>query len=387
VQYGIGLDESLEDAFSLYELMRQSDRGTIHLQHSFRCLRSANKATLKVFPSQVARSCDWTNQSLDYCNSIRPLTRLRCVSAFLVESSDSLHAEVIGQGGSSHVKLFGDSRTGNQVAVKYIDVPRSISEKAHFMREVEVLVLLNHPCIVQLVGWRCPEGSNFAEIHTEYAERGSLRKVVNRRQSKSESEFWSPTRIGIVICDIVLGMRFVHSRAIIHRDLKPSNILIRANGRALIGDFGSSCSVDSDATITGLSESGTVHYAAPELFEDDAEPTAKVDVFAFGLILYEIITGHPVRPLSMSPFDVIRQIRSGYQPTFPRTCGEYMKATINRCLSRDPSSRPSFDELLRGFGTCKFKILPGVDCDEIAGHVQGVRLWESKAYPDLQIDI
>jgi serine/threonine protein kinase len=172
-------------------------------------------------------------------------------------------------------------------------------------------------------------------------------------------------------------MRFVHFRGIIHRDLKPSNILIRSNGRALIGDFGSSRFTNDDGTLTG--PSATVHYAAPELFDEHALLTPKVDVWGFGLILYEIVSGFPAFPLSLSPFDVIRQMRRGARPIRPSGCGEYMEGLITRCWSDDPSSRPSFDEILREFQDRRFAILPDVDCDEISRAVDGVLRWEVDA--------
>jgi serine/threonine protein kinase len=74
-------------------------------------------------------------------------------------------------------------------------------------------------------------------------------------------------------------MRYVHSRGIIHRDLKPSNILLNGKGQSLIGDFGSSRIMSDDATPSG--GVGTVHYAAPEMYEDDVACTTKCDVFSF----------------------------------------------------------------------------------------------------------
>jgi serine/threonine-protein kinase len=105
-------------------------------------------------------------------------------------------------------------------------------------------------------------------------------------------------------------MRFVHLNKIIHRDLKPSNILLRSNGRALIGDFGSSRFENDDGTLTGCS--GTVHYAAPELFEESGFVSRKADVFGFGLILSEIVSGFAVFPRSLEPFEAIRKMRSRY---------------------------------------------------------------------------
>jgi serine/threonine protein kinase len=106
-------------------------------------------------------------------------------------------------------------------------------------------------------------------------------------------------RKGIIICGLVLGMRFVHSQGIMHRDLKPSNILINDLGQTLIGDFGSSRYEWDDATLTG--GAGTVNYAAPEQFRDEGT-TNKVDIFSFASILYEIYVGSAVFPVGSALF-------------------------------------------------------------------------------------
>jgi serine/threonine protein kinase len=153
--------------------------------------------------------------------------------------------------------------------------------------------------------------------------------------------------------------------------------LISQNGRALIGDFGSS-RFDSDyATSTG--ESGTVHYAAPELFDELADLTPKVDVWSFGLILYEMMSGQAVFPSSLPPFDVIRTIRRKERPSIPEECGDYMEGLIRRCWSDDPSSRPSFDEILQEFRDLRFAILPHADCRQLRDAVDGVLRWECDA--------
>jgi serine/threonine protein kinase len=74
--------------------------------------------------------------------------------------------------------------------------------------------------------------------------------------------------------------------------------------------------------------------------------TSKVDVFSFGLILYEILVGTPVFPDSMPPFPIMRQFFEGSMPPIPATCGQFMQQLIPRCWSMNPESRPSFAEIL-----------------------------------------
>jgi serine/threonine protein kinase len=109
------------------------------------------------------------------------------------------------------VTLARDPRTKENLAVKHISVAR---EQFYLLQEVETLVKLNHPCVVRIYAWALPEGSTAAEIQMEYAENKSLKDVLHKMSLGVTPGFWNPTGIGIIICGLVLGMRFVHSRGI-----------------------------------------------------------------------------------------------------------------------------------------------------------------------------
>jgi hypothetical protein len=153
--------------------------------------------------------------------------------------------------------------------------------------------------------------------------------------------------------------------------------LIRRNGRALTGDFGSSRFNNDELTLTG--QSTTLYYAGPSLFDEDAELAPNIDVWGLGLILYEIAAGSAVFPISLSPFGVIRQMRRQYRLAIPRECGDYMTDLICRCWSDALSSRSSFGAIVREFQACEFAILPGVDCNEIRSVIDDVLQWEFNA--------
>jgi serine/threonine protein kinase len=270
---------------------------------------------------------------------------------------------LIRPGGASTVHSRLDPRTGRKIAVKYIG--RAEFNERRFCQEVDCLCKLQHPCVLRIVGWSPLDSSDYAEIHTELADRGSLKDVLAQCPSLLDQ-----TRRALIICDIVVGMRYVHSRHVLHRDLKPSNILIREDWGAVIGDFGSSCFESDDATITP--DSGTVHYAAPELFGPKAVSSQKSDVFAFGLIVYEIVEGRPVFRSSMTHFEVIRALRDGTRPSISSSCGSFMQSLIVRCWSTNPSDRPSFQEILDEFRSVNFGILPDADGDVVERKVAGI---------------
>jgi serine/threonine protein kinase len=275
---------------------------------------------------------------------------------------------VIDYGGFSTLRIAKDRKTGQTVAVKVIHLENYDQE--HFFREVEALKALNHPCVCRIVGWSPPSGVNGAEIHMEFAENLSLARVLERVGLGMAPAFWTPTGKAIIICGLVLGMRFVHSKGYIHQDLKPANILINGRGEALISDFGTVRRETYDATLTP--ECGTVYYSAPECFNEGASITKKVDVFSFGSILYEIVTGKTVFPTSMTPFDVIRTFRSGKMPAVPDSCGSLMQKLIPECWSQNPESRPSFHQIIECFQNADFEILPGVSRTTVRRYVTDI---------------
>jgi serine/threonine protein kinase len=170
-------------------------------------------------------------------------------------------------------------------------------------------------------------------------------------------------------------MRYIHSRGLIHRDLKPENILVNCDGHALISDFGTSRFELDDATLTP--GTGTVHYAPPELFQEEIPYTTKVDVFSLGSVMYEIILGFPVFPYSMSPFPVMRMVLTGEMPPIPIQCGHFMAGLIGRCWSLKAEDRPSMESIFGQFQSTGFTIIPGANPITVREYCLGVLAWEA----------
>jgi serine/threonine protein kinase len=156
--------------------------------------------------------------------------------------------------------------------------------------------------------------------------------------------------------------------------LKPSNILINARGEAMIGDFGAARATWEDRTLT--QDAGTINYAAPELFDENQCTTSKVDVYSFGLVLFEILTGEAVFPFDMYPFQVIRRLIAGQFPVVPETCGNLMQELIQWCWARNPEDRPSFSDSVSDFQSADFMIVPGADRRLVGDYIRGILTWE-----------
>ena len=153
------------------------------------------------------------------------------------------------------------------------------------------MLFASHPAIVKFVGYSRKDfsGSDCVTIIMEYAKNGSLGGVLDQIQKgKKPPKFTNKIR-QIIIAGIARGMQYLHNHNIIHRDLKPHNVLLDENYYPYVTDFGL-----SKYFLEGNSHSqsiflGTVVYEAPEINKESAYDT-KIDVYAFGIILFQIVT-------------------------------------------------------------------------------------------------
>jgi serine/threonine protein kinase len=107
-----------------------------------------------------------------------------------------------------------------------------------FVREIEGLIRLSHPCVVAIVGYSLATQESPVQIGIRYAANGSLREVLDM-----SPPFLDDTGKTVVVCGIIVGMRFIHSQGFVHGDLKPENILLDERGFAQIGTSGAADSV------------------------------------------------------------------------------------------------------------------------------------------------
>jgi serine/threonine protein kinase len=367
-QFGTGFDENLDEAADSYESWQVHP---VAVGNAFRCRRAQSKARFNPnYFSELRDFWSTTPRSSTPHLAVPPSTG----RAAIISDSSHERGEVIGRGATGLVTLEIDPATGKKVAVKRIS--REYFDEAQFLGEIEVMAAITHPCVLHLIKWSFPIGSAAAEIRTEYASNRSLKDVLEKIDAGLLPPFWTPTGRAILIAGIVLGMRYVHSKGIIHRDLKPANIMINEEGYSLIGDFGTSRFECRANTLTA--DSGTVNYAAPEMFSEAEICSTKADVFSFGSVIYEILTGSPVFPHDELPFPVMRRLFSGKLPTLPESHGAMMQSLIERCWKRDPGDRPSFDFILSEFDAHPEEIVPGADPSRLSEYIRQILHSESQ---------
>jgi hypothetical protein len=249
----------------------------------------------------------------------------------------------IGVGGMGEVYRAYDTRLGRDVAIKVL--PRTLANDpdalARFEREARAVAAINHPNILALhdIG---TEGG-IAHAVMELLEGETLRKRL-------DSGPLPPRKALEWAVQLALGLAAAHDRGIVHRDLKPENVFLTHDGRLKILDFGvarrSEPATDVNRNLTTTTEPGvfigTPAYASPE--QVLGEPaTPRSDLFAFGVVLYELLTGtNPFRRETVA--DTMTAILRVDPPPLAGAVHGVPPAAlrvIDHCLEKQPSERPS----------------------------------------------
>jgi serine/threonine protein kinase len=212
---------------------------------------------------------------------------------------------VLGGGGMGVVVLARDSERGTDVAIKLIK-PELVSDQRmvhRFVKEAGHLQKLKHPNVVPVleVSDR-PEGPYFV---MPYFERGSLAHRIRPGQPMEAGAILDIAR------QVADGLGFAHRHGIIHRDLKPANILLGADGKSCLADFGLARTMFNDTIVDveGGQMEGTAPYMSPGVAAGNAEDT-RCDIYAFGALLYEMLTGEPPYA-GRNTNDIRKQILAG----------------------------------------------------------------------------
>ncbi|MFO0608311.1 MAG: serine/threonine-protein kinase [Polyangiales bacterium] len=202
----------------------------------------------------------------------------------------------LGRGGAGAVYLARDKRVGREVALKIYHPQARADRNARLRGEAQVAAAVASPCVVRVHDLFEEAGA----IAMEHAGGGSLRaRVARAKPAPAEAIGW--------LDDVARALAATHARRWVHRDLKPGNVLLRADGRAVLTDYG----LARRAGVAASAFEGTPGYVPPEAADGaPADPVA--DVFAFGALARELCPG-PTGALA---------------------------SLVDDCLARDPSLRP-----------------------------------------------
>ncbi|KAI8508781.1 hypothetical protein Bbelb_138800 [Branchiostoma belcheri] len=256
--------------------------------------------------------------------------------------------DLLGEGAFSRV--FRGVYNGTEVAVKRLRSPLSAADKNYFGAEVSLLRELRHPRVVLLLG--VCTAADLPIMVLEYMAQGSLYHWLHgeNRPDLDHVLYYQIAR------DTSLGMNYLHNRkpAVLHLDLKSMNVLLDSQLRAKIADFGFS-KLRHDADVKASQSGhlrGTPAWMAPELI-NQGNITTKVDVYSFGMILWEMLTRkHPYLGLSM--FQVMECVRLNQRPDIPDYCPIGLSRLIGLCWAHNPARRPSFKDILISLESLSF---------------------------------
>jgi mitogen-activated protein kinase kinase kinase 17/18 len=249
---------------------------------------------------------------------------------------------VIGRGALATVSIAADRRTGLVFAVKTVEAALAGVLK----REQSVLdVLAPSPYVVSCLGSTVSAdgcGGKRFDLFLEYAPGGSIADEIGRRGGRCEEAV-----IRARAADVLRGLAHVHAAGFAHCDVKGRNVLLRADGRAMLADFGCARrTADDNGGGAGAVGGGTPAFMAPEAARGEAQGAA-ADVWALGYTVVEMATGAAPWRLA-DPVAALHHVaRSGEVPDPPAWLTDEGKDFLARCLVRDPSKRWTAERLLQ----------------------------------------
>jgi serine/threonine protein kinase/Tol biopolymer transport system component len=254
--------------------------------------------------------------------------------------------EKIGAGGMGEVYRASDTRLKRDVALKVLPelFAGDAQRMARFKREAELLAALNHPHIAHIYGLE--EANGVRALVMELVEGPALPQRIAREPMPSEEAL----PIGLQIAE---ALEYAHERGIIHRDLKPANIKLTPDGQVKLLDFGLAKALEGEVDSADISTSptlsaaatragvllGTAAYMSPEQAKGKAVDR-RADIWAFGCVLYEMLTGRPAFDGETITDTLAAVVRaepdwSSLPTKTPRRIG----ALLRRCLTKDPKQR------------------------------------------------
>ena len=291
----------------------------------------------------------------------------------------------LGRGGMGEVYKGRDTRLQRDVAIKVLPplFAADADRLARFEREAQVLAALNHPNIAQIYG--VEENAGITALVMELIDGETLAQVIARRpttaSSATRSGGWDVDRLDIAR-QLAEAMEAAHDRGIIHRDLKPQNIIVRPDGTLKILDFGLAKALDpitgaersdNSPTITNVATQvgtllGPAAYMAPEQVKGRAADR-RADIWAFGVVLYELWTGTMAFGAETVTETLARVIeRDPDWSRLPADTPPAILRLLHRTLVKDPKRR------LQSIGDARLEIEEAInDARQARGPAPGRR--------------
>ncbi|KAJ8758617.1 hypothetical protein K2173_000338 [Erythroxylum novogranatense] len=355
VQSNINFDEDMQQEIS--DAVESDTVGSLpsHTNYGPSMHKGKDSAQLRGINSRVPESEYEHDGKVDFQTTDAPLVDLPFLdfdmsTLQIIKNEDLEELRELGSG--TFGTVYHGKWRGTDVAIKRIKkscfTGRSSEQErltVEFRREAEILSKLHHPNVVAFYGVvRDGPGGTLATV-TEFMVNGSLRRVL-----LSKDRHLDRRKRLIIAMDAAFGMEYLHSKNIVHFDLKCDNLLVNLKDPVRpickVGDFGLS-KIKRNTLVTG-GVRGTLPWMAPELLNGSSSKVSeKVDVFSFGIVLWEILTGD--EPYANMHYGAIIGgiVSNTLRPRVPSSCDPEWGLLMEQCWAPDPAARPSFTQIAR----------------------------------------
>ncbi|MGZ8413457.1 MAG: serine/threonine-protein kinase, partial [Gemmatirosa sp.] len=248
---------------------------------------------------------------------------------------------LLGVGGMGSVYFGRDVTLDRPVAIKVVnpDVALAPTVRSRFLTEARTVARLRHPHVVAVHAAGEAEGLLYFVM--EYVPGESLRDRLARDGRFDDGDAL------VALRDLARALGYAHAQGIVHRDVKPENVLLdRESGRAMLTDFGVAQAVaaqaEGDARLTGLGiVLGSPRYMSPEQAAGERQLDGRSDVYALGLVAYEMFAGEPAVTATSAATILVKHLTEKPTPIATRSARvtPELAAVIERALEKDPAHR------------------------------------------------
>nr|XP_002124836.3 tyrosine-protein kinase Btk29A [Ciona intestinalis] len=265
----------------------------------------------------------------------QPATHLFSNSHWEIDINELQFMKELGSGQFGVVQLA--SIRGKQlVAVKIMK--EGTMEEDHFIEEAEVMTKLTHPNLVELYGVVVKQRPIC--IVTEFMEEGCLLDYI-RKHTHLQNH---PETLLDMSCQICSAMKYLETNNLIHRDLAARNCLVGKNMLVKVADFGLTRYVLDDEYTSSLGSKFPIKWAAPEVL-NFTKFSSKSDVWAFGILMWELFTGGKMPYRALSNTEVVERVAVGHRLERPQSCPHDVYLLMLKTWDMEPEKRPSFEIL------------------------------------------
>lgn len=242
----------------------------------------------------------------------------------------------LGKGAFGKCFQITDTKNGKVYAGKFVskEVVKIHKMKEKLVQEISIHKTLNHKHIVAFYGFF--EDETYVYIVLELCQKRSMAELVKRRKFVTEPE------VRYYLKQVLSAVQYLHENSIIHRDLKLANLFINHEMKVKIGDFGLSTRIENGERKKTMC--GTPNYIAPEILEKKGHGH-EVDVWSIGCIIFTLLVGKP--PFEATTLEETYRRIQQCKYSVPATMSTCATDMIKRILIKDPSARPTVNELIQ----------------------------------------